>query len=172
MKNVALYVMERRSVLLIQEKTQVFRKMAAHQDWLNSVIDHLNPWLLCDKVLRTLIVVNIYAIHCHCQSMLLPVGNKADLPNILYIHQPSVRCPPWTKALLSHLSDEITAAPAAWGGDGGGPGPSRHRGPACVGGIFVENMGEWRGESERKDTRCYVQQSRLYRSTLTSLPWP
>lgn len=57
------------------------------------------------------------------------------------ILQPLVGYPPRTKALLSHLSDEITPMLVARWGDGRDPGPCRRRGSTWTHGVLRKRQG-------------------------------
>lgn len=76
-----------------------------------------------------------------CSSQL-----KTRLTGPTYILQPFVCCLPRTKALLSHLSDEITPVSVARWGDGRDPGPCRRQGPTCIPSVLRERQG---GQSAR-----------------------
>lgn len=82
---------------------------------------------------------------------------KTRLTGPTYILQPLVCCLPRTKALLSHLSDEITPVSVAWWGDGRDPGPCRRRGPTCTHSVLQDRQGGqsagFHAARSRRDTR-------------------
>lgn len=88
------------------------------------------------------------------------------------ILQPLVCCLPRTKALLSHLSDEITPMLVARWGDGRDPGPCRRRGSTWTHGVLRKRQGREGGFAEHMDACCWVSRRHLHRSTLALTLWP
>lgn len=88
------------------------------------------------------------------------------------ILQPLVCCLPRTKALLSHLSDEITPMLVARWGDGRDPGPCRRRGSTWTHGVLRKRQGREGEFAEHMDACCWVSRRHLHRSTLALTLWP
>lgn len=88
------------------------------------------------------------------------------------ILQPLVCCLPRTKALLSHLSDEITPMLVARWGDGRDPGPCRRRGSTWTHGVLQKRQGREGRFAEHMDACCWVSRRHLHRSTLALTLWP
>lgn len=83
------------------------------------------------------------------------------------ILQPLVCCLPRTKALLSHLSDEITPMLVARWGDGRDPGPCRRRGSTWTHGVLRKRQGREGGGLQSTWTHAVGSRGDTYTDPLS-----